>query len=83
MANVLINLLARTQIVCTEKQIKKKKKRKERKKENNINRLICGNLNFPIDIVSTSKVPTPPNATNQLPNNNNNPVSLLLVVMLV
>lgn len=75
MANVLINLLARTQTVCTEKQIKKK--------ENNINRLICGNLNFPIDIVSTSKVPTPPNATNQLPNNNNNPVSLLLVVMLV
>lgn len=75
MANVLINLLARTQTVCTEKQIKKK--------ENNINRLICGNLNFPIDIVSTSKGPTPPNATNQLPNNNNNPVSLLLVVMLV
>lgn len=74
MANVLINLLARTQTVCTEKQIKIK---------NNRNRLICGNLNFPIDIVSTSKVPTPPNATNQLPNNNNNPVSLLLVVMLV
>lgn len=77
MANVLINLLARTQTVCTEKQIKIKNKK------NNINRLICGNLNFPIDIVSTSKVPTPPNATNQLPNNNNNPVSLLLVVMLV
>ena len=73
MANVLINLLARTQTVCTEKQIKIK---------NNRNRLICGNLNFPIDIVSTSKGPTPPNATNQLPNNNIS-VALLLVVMLV
>lgn len=74
MANVLINLLARTQTVCTEKQIKKK--------ENNINRLICGNLNFPIDIVSTSKGPTPQNATNQLPNNNIS-VALLLVVILI
>lgn len=76
MANVLINLLARTQTVCTEKQIKIKNKK------NNINRLICGNVNFPIDIVSTSKGPTPPNATNQLPNNNIS-VSLLLVVMLI